>query len=1009
MLRPYLVHPVILALLLSGGRQTQHDSGITPGFYTQNPVTSSEQTIRWAQASKTHRLTISEDLVDSLTLTQQIGQLIMMAVSPTTDPERLQEYAHLIQTYAIGSIILFRGTLEEVYTTIQYLQARAPIPLLVAMDAEWGLAMRVPDGPRIPRALTLGAVDDLSLLRDMGYWTGVQLRILGIHWNLAPVVDVNTNPENPIIGWRSFGSDPHRIARQTLAFTEGMARAGVLACVKHFPGHGDTHEDSHLRLPVVHADSTTLWQVHLYPFRVHIYSGVPAIMVGHLAVPALDIPYLPASLSSHVMRGVLRNRLRFEGIILTDALNMGGVAPWGEQAPVLALQNGADLLVMPKDIPGTIQRVQKAIISGRIPRAQIRASVQRILRLKAQVMHWREDAGNGYPLPINQVRKILASPEARGLLWRTAASAITVLDTTETFPLREPYAWHWLIIAPDRYHAVLDSVFRLRRLSFTLYSWTPKAFRAVPANQRFVLVLIPPRDGLRAPRMHFGLSPGLRRALQRVLHTYRPPVMFWASPYFLRELAACAECPVVVGYEAREPFFSVALDVALGGRPARGTLPISIPGTPWQTGTGKHYSAIRLGFGIPEEVHLHRKVLTRMDSLIQTWIHQHIFPGAVLLIARHNQIVYWKAYGYMTYDSVQRVDRLAIFDLASITKILATTLAVMKLVEEGRLHLNGTVCQYLPESCAYPVGTVTIRELLTHTSGLPAWKPFFRQYTPDSLQMFFCEQNDSVFCIPVASGMFARHTIADSIYWQILRSRLRKRGRYRYSDLGFYLLGWIVERVTGVRLDTFVHRTFYAPLGLKATGFCPWQFAPISRVVPTEVDTYFRHTVIRGYVHDPGAALLGGVAGHAGLFSNAYEIAVLLQMLLQDGQYSGHHLLDASTIRQFTRYQNHRHRRALGFDKPAPAHTRWFSPACDRSSPLTFGHLGFTGVAVWADPATDLLFVFLANSTYPSMWEARMSKVGGRKKLHCLVYEALETGERAWQQFLSRFAVKEEP
>ncbi len=934
---------------------------------------------------------LSDSIIAQWSLEQQVGQLLMVPVYPKKGPKHWKKVADQIRQDHIGGVIVMQGTLAETYAALETLRTAAPYPLMIAIDAEWGLNMRIADGPRIPLAMTLGAVEDTSLVRRMGFWVGMQLKALGIQWNFAPVVDVNTNPANPVIHWRAFSSDPERVARQADAFARGLQQADIAYTLKHFPGHGDTYQDSHYHLPRVDASRKEMEQIHLLPYR-HLAPRAPGVMVAHILVPSLGIDSLPASLSPQ-STDILRHQVGFQGLIFTDALNMKALKHWGQaHAAVLALQAGAQVLLFPTDVRRVRDTILQAIQQGQISRAQVKDAVQRIVA-------WKTRHPAPTPLPLDSIQRLFNHPIWRGWVRQTITAAQTLVkDVHRQVPLSPHRSYRWVIISNHLPTHVVKALWFFRQGDIEFYTWDDLS--VIQPEPHTWLLLFPPN--LRV-QDSFGLDASQIQYLQRLAAQAEGVVVF-STPYFLPFVDAAPA--IAVAYEQGPDFQSIAIQCLFGARPYSGVLPFQVGKYP--VGHGLKRPSLRLGFGLPEEVGMDSRTLQRIDSLMETAIRQGATPGGRVLIARKGLIVWDRTYGFFTYDSLLAVDAHTLYDLASITKIAATTLAVMKLYEEGKIRLDVPIQWYLPELQGTPKGKLTIRELLTHTAGLKDWIPFYRRWKKDSLQLFLCSADtvDGFFCIPVTNGVVAAADLPDSLWQWIIRSPVQRRGRYRYSDLGFYILQKIIERRTHQGLDEYVRRHFYDTLHLSYIGYRPLERFARSQIAPTEIDTYFRHRIVWGTVHDPGAALLGGVAGHAGLFSDAYDLATLMQMLMNGGTYGGVRLLDSTTVRLFTSKATRRYRRGLGFDKPdffRPDR----SPTCTLGSLRTFGHLGFTGTATWADPEYQLVYVLLSNRTYPSMYNRRFNQLSVRTRTHCIAYEAIQAYEAQLQHLLSSFSPKQ--
>lgn len=363
-------------------------------------------------------------------------------------------------------------------------------------------------------------------------------------------------------------------------------------------------------------------------------------------------------------------------------------------------------------------------------------------------------------------------------------------------------------------------------------------------------------------------------------------------------------------------------------------------------------------------------------------------------MVKDGRIAYQKAFGSFNYDQAEPVSIQSVYDMASVTKVAATTLAIMKLFEQGKISLTKKLGDYLPSVKGTNKETLIIENILLHQAGLQAFIPFYKE-TIDTAgtpfpSLYRTEQSDS-FNTRVSSHLYLRKDWNDTMYKRLVESPVGPAGKYVYSDNDFIFLAKVVETITGTTLDKYVNQLFYKPLGLTSTGFRPTTFLPLSRIAPSEEEPVFRKQLIRGDVHDPGAAMFGGVAGHAGLFSDAYGMAVIMQLLLNGGSFNGKRYLQKETIDLFTAYHSNGSRRGLGFDKPEKDNYKRVEPYPALSaSPAAFGHTGFTGTCVWADPKNNLVYIFLSNRVTPDGTNNKLLKMNVRTTILEAVYKALE-------------------
>lgn len=714
-------------------------------------------------------------------LRQQVAQLMVIRVPLNLQGKEQREFEQVIRETEVGGVCFFVGTAKATLPLIKRFQHISRVPLLVCIDAEWGLGMRLADCYSFPKNAEFGMLPPEmdTLLYDVGREIGYQCKNMGIHVNFAPVVDVNSNPDNPVIGPRSFSEKPERVAQLGIPYMRGLQSQGVMAVAKHFPGHGDTKTDSHFDLPIINHTRQYMDTVDLYPFQRLIDAGVEGIMTAHLQVNAYEKePNHPSSLSGHLVSELLRQKMKFNGMVITDGLDMKGVTKYykdgeGELAALLA---GTDILLLPPDVPKAIERICQAAEQDPQLRKLVEMRCRRMLRTK-----YLHGCAN-------------LKPET----WR------------------------------------------------------------VPNTE----------DSLR--------------------------------------------CDAIV-------------------------------------------RSLRL---ITE---------ARIDSIVNDGIAQKAYPGCQVLAMKDGKILFRKAYGRQTYDPTSpEVTMNTVYDLASVTKMMSTTLAMMKLVETGKVHLDDPLSRYLSYLKHTDKEKLTIRQALSHMARLKSFYPYWQE----------ARNADD----PRAS-----------VLQQITSTNLLTSSEYVYSDLGFILLGDLVQTVSGQRLDIFVQHHFYTPMGLCHTFYNPTEHNIDSlNIAPTENDQHYRMHLVQGVVHDENAYVMGGISGHAGLFSNADDLARLLQMLVDGGVYDGRRYLKAETIKLF----NTRHfasqgcRRGLGFDKPLiKGHG---GSACDEASQQSYGHTGFTGTMVWVDPECGLTYIFLSNRVYPNANPNKLSSMNIRTKIQSELYRAIK-------------------
>ena len=927
---------------------------------------------------------------------ERIGQLIWLRAHSDKGPDHVAFVERMIQNYHIGGLTFFQGTPEEqVRLTNQYQALAKRVPLLISMDAEWGLGMRLKESAiSYPRQLMLGAIQDNLLIYEMGAEIARQLHRLGVHVNFAPVADVNNNPNNPVINFRSFGEDRYNVALKSFYYMRGMQDNGVLACAKHFPGHGDSATDSHHDLPVIGHDRARLDSIELFPFEVLIEKGIGSIMVAHLDVPALDsTPNLPTTLSQPVVGQLLKKDLGYEGLIITDGLDMQGVKKYYASGEVeaKALAAGNDILLIPPDVPAAVARIKEYLESGKLDPEQLESSVKKVLLTK-----FRLGLTSVQPVSLDNLNADLNHPHGMAIKRKLTQSSLTLLRNQKFWlPLDRIDT---LEIASLSIGAGGPTPFQeaLSRFADVEHFQAPKEISAAQSRRllenlsKKELVLVGIHGMSQWASQQFGLSDATIDLIEKLQEKVPVIWVVFGNPYSLSRCTSANS--LLMAYDDDPVTQELAAQGIFGAFGFRGLLPVTAC-PEFQFGDGMFTPSLnRLGFGLPEEAGLHSEGLAAIDSILHHAIEKKAMPGAVVLVAKNGKIVYEKAYGKHTYDGKEPTRIDDIYDLASVTKIATTTLAVMRLQDQGKLNIYDTLGLYLPELAGTNKGALTIESVMTHRAGLKPWIPFYLESITEKGKPrpeWYQEKPDTAFYIPVARNLFMRYNYVDTIWRRIIQSPLSEDKSYRYSDLGFYLMARVAERITGYPLDAFVEREFYRPMGLRTACFNPWNRFEESSIPPTEEDQYFRQRRIQAYVHDMGAAMLGGIGGHAGLFSNAEDLAAVLQLILQKGFYGGRRYLQPETVDLFIQRCGICSRRGIGFDmmQASPHLAVNLSP---KSSPSTFGHLGFTGIGAWADPEHQLIFILLSNRTYPDMNNNKFINMDVRRDAQTAVYEALD-------------------
>jgi beta-N-acetylhexosaminidase len=927
-----------------------------------------------------------DSVFKSLSKEERIAQLMVIRAHSNLGQDHVNGVVNLIQKYNVGALCFFQGGPVRQANLTNYYQSIAKTPLMVTIDGEWGLGMRLDSIIKYPYQLTLGALPNDQLMYQMGLAVGEQMKRIGVHVNYAPVVDINNNPNNPVIGYRSFGEDKEKVSTLGVAYTRGMQDAGIMACAKHFPGHGDTEVDSHYDLPVINKSMESLDSLELYPFKAQFQAGVGSVMIAHLSIPSIDdTKNRPTSLSKNNVTKLLREDMKYEGLTFTDALEMKGVAkfyPAGEAA-VQALLAGNDMLCLPEDVPAAIAAVQAAVKKKRLKQNDIDEKLLKVLAAK-------------YDLGMNQAQvvdttNLLADLNAKteDIKKQVARNTVTVLrNEANLFPFRVGQRIAYIGLGSATANTFGKRLARDFNADTFAFSYKDDAAKQVALLQQikdtaYDVIIVGVHDYSYRPSNNYGISKEAI-ALWNELPVDKTVTFLFGNVYAAKNF--CNAKTLVAIHQDDEAFQHTAADFLRGSLSSIGKLPVSI-------------CAFKYGAGLV----LNNRVTTGssvawlgIDSIVNDAIAKQAFPGAVVLAVHNGRIKYHKAFGKYEYaDDAKPVTLESIYDLASVTKISATTIAVMKLYEQGKLDLDKTIGDYLPWTLGTNKAGLTVRDILLHRAGLTPFIPFYKETlengsTPSSA--LYKKEMDTLYSVPVARDLFLRKDWVDTMQQRILQSPLSAHGKYVYSDNDFIFLGRIIEAISGMPLDEYVYKTFYRPMGMATTTYTPWKRFGVERVVPTEEEKHFRGQLIRSYVHDEGASLFGGIAGHAGLFSDAYDLAMLYQMLLNGGEFNGERYLKPETIQLFTAYGDSNSRRALGFDKPEKDNATARNPYPSAfASPATFGHTGFTGTCVWVDPQADLVYVFLSNRVYPTRDNNKLSTLGVRGKIQDVIYKALKS------------------
>lgn len=934
--------------------------------------------------------------LSSFSVREKVAQLIMPMIYPTSEEQKLKIYEYDIQENQWGGILYQKSMLREQKSMNDRLQKVAKVPMLISLDGEWGLYMRLKDAPRFPRNMGLGYSKNIRLIYEYGQEVARECKLMGIHINFAPVLDVNNNPKNPVIGTRSFGDDPETVATCAIAYARGLEDGGVLSVGKHFPGHGNTDQDSHKTLPSITSSFSELERVELLPFRRYIDAGMEGIMVAHLKVPALDPDGTPTSLSKKVTTELLREKMNFRGLIVSDALAMAGAQYKGKYTTaVMAFLAGNDILLAPASPKQTLNELLAAYEEGIITEQQIDERCRRILMYKY---------------------KLIVEP---GDLSAQASEVKAEVNNEDAQIIRKEL-WNNSIYIEKEHPQIKEKVNNngYKRMALVTAGATPACLYAGILKKELpldVFGLPAGKEGL-AKLFNklkkydlilvgaFTSNATINGAIGRI-SALKPTILtLFTNPYALNKMGQTRTRAqmIIHAFESCEEAQRAAADMLLGNIDSnkeivekKKTLPVTA------------------GFNL-----INPAKLSKLDEIALEGIDEGAFPGCQILVMKDNKIIYDKCFGTLTgkKDS-PAVNEETYYDLASLTKACVTTPAIMQLVAARKIALNAGVSTYLPQFKNTPLANVTVKQLLLHEAGLIPTINFYtdlidpESYTEPLIsnrhtvgrvkigknawgnpnfkfkQKFVSESKNGKYPETLALGIYLNRSFKDSMMNRIAETNMYRKGKYKYSDIGFILLQQIIEKVSGQSLDAYAEKKIFAPIEAKLF-FRPLEHKTtvIKNIAPTQVDLFLRKQEICGTVDDETAACFGGVSGSAGLYGNTHELAKLMMLFANKGTWNKKEIIDSKTFNRFITETGYQGIRNLGFDKPR---LRTASSAAESASRSTFGHTGFTGTCFWIDPQYNLVFIFLSNRTYPSRLNTKLMTMNIRPRLHQAVYDSM--------------------
>ena len=946
-----------------------------------------------------------ESRLAKMTLKEKIGQLFIHTV-PLHDTEaNRKNIRNAIKEYKIGGILFSDGKVVNQVTLTNYAQELADIPLMITFDGEWGLNMRLKEIPAFSRNRVMGCIQDNELLYEYGKEVARQFREIGVHVNFAPVADVDNNPLNPVINTRSFGGDVRNVTGKVIAYSRGLEDGGVLSVSKHFPGHGDTNVDSHKALPVLKFTRERLDSIEMYPFRKAIEAGLGGIMVGHLEIPALSKK--PSSLSPEIL-DILQEEFGFKGIAFTDALEMKGVSN-NLNVCAQALMAGNDMLLPPRNLKREMDGVLAAVKAGKLTEEYLTEKCRKVLTFKYAL-------GLHEPpfIQLSGIEKRLNRPSTQDLRDRLEKAAVTVVGNEGGVLPMDVDLKNTAILNIGKssegkiFHQQLNKYMKVDRILAHPDSITTLSKRLAKYDR--VIVAIHTEK--------YAAYQGMLATLASKLplsYVYFTPL----KNIYRKGVAWKKAASVILGHVGSATVQQFVAEVMMGREKATGRISVEVkdyrlPGEGVDLESTKKYR--------PEDYGMDASVLSKVDEIALEGIKAKAYPGCQVLIMKDGLPVYDKCFGTFTYEDSKKVEPEHLYDIASLTKTTGTLLAVMKLYDEGKFGLTDPISKYVPAMKGSRKGRITIEDLLYHQSGLPGSHPFYREAINDSSYTggffkgridanhhlrvdrrlyvvddfkykdeYLSSASSEDYPLQVAENLFVSPSFPEKILEMIASDKVPLRDRrYRYSCLNFVLLKEMVEQISGMPMDEYLEKEFYAPMGMKSTLYNPLRRFQPEQIVPTIQKDYLRgRKELRGYVHDEIAAFMGGVSGNAGLFSNARDVAKVYQMLADGGQYGGKRYLSLETCQLFMNKKSRISRRTLGFDKPEP--TPGKGPCADEAPKEVVGHTGFTGTCAWADPKNGLVFVFISNRIYPRPFDHKgLMTLKIRPRIQQLMYQALK-------------------
>jgi beta-glucosidase-like glycosyl hydrolase/CubicO group peptidase (beta-lactamase class C family) len=944
-----------------------------------------------------------DSVFNSLTFKEKIAQLIMVAAYSNKTAEHEQDILRHIKNNKIGGIIFMQGGPHRQINLTNKFQKESKTPLIIAMDAEWGLGQRLDSCLKYPYAMTCGAINNDSLIFRMGADIAEQCKRLGVHINFAPVTDVNVNPLNPVIGFRSFGEDVDKVSDKAIMYAQGLQSQNVLAVAKHFPGHGDTESDSHYTLPVIKHNRARLDSIEMAPFRKLIKSGTGGIMIAHLNIPALDSTGVPATISKQIIKNTLATEMQYSGLIVSDAMNMSGITSKAKagKAEALAIAAGMDLLEFVTDPQLAIKEISKAVKRGDITKEEIENKCRKLLMIKRWV-----GLNNKRIIDPDNLYYDLSKPEYWLTIRKITEESLTVLQNKQDFlPLKKLDTLRIASISVGRdyitpFQKTLGKYTKVDHFHIDKYASMESFQKTFSKLKNYNVVVASVNHFWMSAVKNFHLTNLQVNAISTISSMPNSIITVFGNPYVLNSFPGIENSrAIILGYQESVHSQELAAQLIFGAIAGNGKLPVTVNKFFEKDNGNNILSLQRFKYTIPEELGINSGVLKKkIDSLINIALEQKAFPGCQIFLAKNAKVFFHECYGSHTYYNNQPVAKDDIYDWASLTKITGPLPALMSLYDEEKFDLDQKFSVLWPQWEGTNKEDLIIREVLAHQAGLIAWIPFWQRTVNEKGKFkrgFFKKRPSKKYSLRLARKMYLNNSFIDTIYTVIAESELLPEKKYLYSGLSFYLYPEIIENISGEDYETYLTKNIYRPLGAWSVKFNAYKHYPLDQIVPTENDDFFRRELLHGFVHDEGCAMMGGVSGNAGLFGTINDAAKIMQMYMNYGEYGGERYIKESTLREWTsrQFEEDENRRGLGFDKPyIDNHENKLEDAypAPSSSASSFGHSGYTGTFAWADPETGLLFILFSNRVYPTRDNPLIYDLNLRPQLHQAIYDVID-------------------